>query len=93
MQPLEGHRNSVGLQELGDIVVGVIVGQLISSLPSTQSSSPLHFALRGKHCCTYAHGNWSLLQVGGCGLAGPTRKKVKTRKEYLFSSSNCLYYI
>lgn len=75
MQPLEGHRNSVGLQEFEGIVLGVIVGQLISSLPSKQSSAPSHFALRGKHCCTYAHGNWSLLQVGGRGEAGPTGKK------------------
>lgn len=57
------------------MAVGVSMGQFISSLPSMQSSAPLHFAARGKHCCTYAHVNWSLLQVGGCGSAGPTRKK------------------
>lgn len=57
------------------MVVGTSVGQFISSLPSLQSSAPLHFAARGKHCCTYAHVNWSLLQVGGCGSADPTRKK------------------
>jgi len=57
------------------MVVGISVGQFISSLPSLQSSAPLHFAARGKHCCTYAHVNWSLLHVGGCGSADPTRKK------------------
>lgn len=57
-------------------MVGICVGQFISSLPSVQSSAPLHFAARGKHCSTYAHVNWSLLQVGGCGSADPTRTKV-----------------
>lgn len=75
MQPFEGHRNSICLQEFGDTVEGVLVGQYISSLPSTQSSTPLHFASRDKHCCTYAHVNWLLLQAGGRGSAGPARKK------------------
>lgn len=84
MQPFEGHRNSICLQEFGDTVEGVLVGQYISSLPSTQSSTPLHFASRDKHCCTYAHVNWLLLQAGGRGSAGPARKKKKKAEKGIF---------
>uniref|UniRef100_A0A8B9QLP7 Uncharacterized protein n=1 Tax=Apteryx owenii TaxID=8824 RepID=A0A8B9QLP7_APTOW len=77
IHPFEGHRNSVCLQDPGDSQVGVFVGQFISSLPSTQSSASLHFAVRGKHCCTYTHLNWSLLQVGGRGSAASTNDRLK----------------
>lgn len=75
MQPWEGHRNSVSLQEPGEAVVGISMAQFISSLPSVQSSRPSHRALRGKHCREYAHGNWAALQDGRWAPDDPTGGK------------------
>lgn len=61
----------MSLQSHGETVAGISVEQLISSVPSIQSSTPLHFTAGDRHCWTYMQVNWSLLQVGGWGLVGP----------------------
>lgn len=82
-QPWEGHRNSAALQEPGAAGVGICTGQLISSLPSAQSSGPSHRAAGGRHCGAYAHGNAPALQVGGRGPAEPAGGKGKVRDSAL----------